>query len=86
MKSKIIMHTSITLALISTIILSSFTSKNKLSIDGAWSFVEVKTVKPDGTTTSVFPKKVWLFFQTIIIAFVGQAIMLSCEVGKWQIV
>ena len=37
--------------------LSSFTSKNKLSIDGAWAFAEVKTVKPDGTTSSVFPKE-----------------------------
>jgi hypothetical protein len=57
MKSKFTMLTSITLVLVSTIMLLSFTSKKKLSIDGAWSFVEVKTVKPNGTTTSTFPKE-----------------------------
>jgi hypothetical protein len=54
-KSSIIKLTII--ASIITTILSSFTSKNKLSIDGAWSFVEVKTVKPDGTSSSTFPKE-----------------------------
>jgi hypothetical protein len=57
MKAKIIILTSTIFTIIVTTILSSFTSKNKLSIDGAWSFVEVKTVKPDGTTTSTFPKE-----------------------------
>jgi hypothetical protein len=38
-----------------SIILFSFTPKKKQLIDGAWSFVEVKTVKPDGTTSTVFP-------------------------------
>jgi hypothetical protein len=38
-------------------VISSFTTKNKLSIEGAWSFVEVKTVKTNGTTTSTFPKE-----------------------------
>jgi hypothetical protein len=50
----------IKLAIIASIItslLSSFTPKKQLSIDGTWSFVEVKTVKPDGTITSVFPKE-----------------------------
>jgi hypothetical protein len=45
------------IASIITTILSSFTSKKKLSIDGAWTFAEVKTVKPNGTTTSIFPKE-----------------------------
>lgn len=35
----------------------SFTSKNELSIEGAWSIVEVQTVKRDGTSTSTFPKE-----------------------------
>ena len=57
MKAKIIILTSTIFTIIVTTILSSFTSKEKLSIDGAWTFVEVKTVKPNGTTTSTFPKE-----------------------------
>ncbi len=38
-------------------IMSGFTSKNKLSIEGSWSIVEVQTVKVDGTSTSTFPKE-----------------------------
>lgn len=54
-KSTILTTTIVAIAFIT--IISSFTSKNKLSIEGAWSFVEVKTVKPDGTTISTFPKE-----------------------------
>jgi hypothetical protein len=57
MKAKISIILSIVLVTVLTTISSSFTSKKQLSIDGAWSFVEVKTVKPNGTTTSVFPKE-----------------------------
>jgi hypothetical protein len=57
MKTKFTILASAILMIIVTNILSSFTSKKKLSIDGAWSFVEVKTVKPDGTTSLVFPKE-----------------------------
>lgn len=57
MKVKIHFLTSTILTIIIISILSSFTSKNKLSIDGAWSFVEVKTVNRDGTTNSTFPKE-----------------------------
>lgn len=57
MKSVFSITLSIVLVLVLTTILSSFTKKNKLSIDGSWSFIEVKTVKPDGTTTSTFPKE-----------------------------
>jgi hypothetical protein len=57
MKSVFSMTLSIVLVLVLTTIISSFTSKNKLSIDGAWSFVEVKTVKLDGKITSTFPKE-----------------------------
>lgn len=35
----------------------SFTTKNKHSIVGAWRIVEVKTVKTDGTYSSVSPKE-----------------------------
>lgn len=57
MKSKINIHLSIIFILFLTMIFSSFTLKKKLSIDGAWSFVEVKTIKKDGTTSSTFPKE-----------------------------
>lgn len=57
MKKKLIFQMTVIVTLTLTTILSSFSQKNKLSIDGAWSFVEVKTVKPDGTTTSTFPKE-----------------------------
>jgi hypothetical protein len=54
------MKTSIILLLITTFtvtLISSFSPKKKLSIDGVWTFVEVKTVKPDGSSTSVTPKE-----------------------------
>jgi hypothetical protein len=57
MKAKISIILSIVLVMVLTTISSSFTSKKQLSIDGAWSFVEVKTAKSDGTTTSTFPKE-----------------------------
>ena len=57
MKAKFSILTSIILTLFLTITLLSFTPKKKFSIDGAWSFVEVKTIKKDGTTTSTFPKE-----------------------------
>jgi hypothetical protein len=39
------------------VVAMSFTTKNKHSIAGAWRIVEVKTVKSDGTYSSVFPKE-----------------------------
>jgi Multicopper oxidase len=48
---------SITILIMVIIISTSFTSKKKFSIDGAWSIVEVQTVKPDGKKTSKFPKE-----------------------------
>ena len=57
MKTKFFILANITLTLVLIIMLSSFTPKKKFSIDGAWSFVEVKTIKKDGTTSSIFPKE-----------------------------
>jgi hypothetical protein len=57
LKKKAIIITSICAAILFTTLVTSFTSKNKLSIDGAWSFIEVRTVKPDETSTSTFPKE-----------------------------
>lgn len=52
MKTKIILLINI----FTTIMVSSFSPKKKLSIDGVWKFVEVQTVKSDGTFSSVLPK------------------------------
>lgn len=57
MKAKFIFLTSATIALVSMTILLAFTSKKKLSIDGVWSFVEVQTVKSNGSHTSTFPRE-----------------------------
>jgi len=56
MKKEIILK-SICLAILFTIMVTSFTSKNKLSITGVWKIVEVQTVKSNGTYTSVFPNE-----------------------------
>jgi hypothetical protein len=55
MKIKIILA-SISLVLVGGFVLSSFSTKKKFSINGAWSIVEVETVKPDGTKSTTFPK------------------------------
>jgi hypothetical protein len=49
--------------------ISSFTSKNILSIDGAYSIVEVQTVKSDGSLTSVFPNESLAFFSNNYYSF-----------------
>jgi hypothetical protein len=53
MKAKFI---SFTFAIFITIMVVGFTSKKSLSIEGAWTFVEVLTIKSDGTVMSVKPK------------------------------
>ncbi|TAF92356.1 MAG: hypothetical protein EAZ14_01815 [Runella slithyformis] len=57
MKSRIVILISVIVTVSLITFLSSYTSKNKLSIDGAWSIVEVQTIKSDGSKTSVFPKE-----------------------------
>jgi hypothetical protein len=57
MKKKAIILISICLAILFTTLVMSFTSKNKLSIAGAWKIVEVQTVKSNGTHTSIFPNE-----------------------------
>ena len=57
MKSKSIVFASTIIAIITTTLLLGLTPDKKLSIDGAWSFIEVKTIKPDGSSTSTFPKQ-----------------------------
>lgn len=55
MKKQFLILPSISILILVTIF--SFTSKKKLSVEGVWRFVEVKTVKPDGSSTSTFPKE-----------------------------
>lgn len=43
-------------------LLVSFTKNKKISIEGNWKIVEVKTIKPDGTNSKVFPKESKAFF------------------------
>lgn len=57
MKAKFVLFSGVVIALGLTTLLLGFRSKQKLSVDGVWSFVEVQTVKPNGTFTSVFPKE-----------------------------
>jgi hypothetical protein len=57
MKEKAIILISICSSILFTTIVMGFTSKDKLSIVGAWKIVEVQTVKSNGTYTSVFPNE-----------------------------
>jgi hypothetical protein len=57
MKEETIILMTICLSILFTTIVMSFTSKDKLSIVGAWKIVEVQTVKSNGTYTSVFPNE-----------------------------
>ncbi len=57
MKTKFITLVTAIIAMFFTIILLGFASKNKLSIDGAWYFVEIQVVKSNGTYTSTYPKE-----------------------------
>lgn len=55
MKKQFLILASTSILILATIF--SFTSKKKLSVEGVWRFLEVKTVKPDGSSTSTFPKE-----------------------------
>lgn len=43
-------------------LLLNFTQSKKISVEGNWRVVEVKTIKPDGTFSKVFPKESQAFF------------------------
>ncbi len=62
MKPMFIMRSSAILLLVMAVMALSFSSKNKLSIDGTWSVAEVQTVKSDGTFMSTFPKESEVIF------------------------
>ena len=57
MKAKLLFLKSVIFTIFTSIILTSFTPKKQLSLNGAWSIVEVQTVKSNGTRTTVFPKE-----------------------------
>lgn len=57
MKTKFITLITTIIAMFFTTILLGFASKNKISIDGVWYFVEVQVVKSNGTYTSTYPKE-----------------------------
>jgi hypothetical protein len=59
----------IVIGFIAIVIAMSFTIKNKHSIVGAWKIVEVRTVKSDGTYTSVFPKESGAIFMGSYYSF-----------------
>jgi hypothetical protein len=83
MKAKIIILTGITLLLVIISILTSFTSKRKFSIEGAWSIVEVLTVKPDGTKSSTFPTEGLAIFADKHYSFCW--INHSATLRSWQL-
>ena len=61
MKNKLfkLPHTIFILAILSFL---SFTFSKKISVDGAWTIVEVQTIKSDGSSSKVFPIESHAFF------------------------
>lgn len=52
----------LTFSAILIFLLLNFTKSKKFSVEGNWRIVEVKTIKPDGTSSKVFPKESQAFF------------------------
>jgi hypothetical protein len=82
MKKKTIILMSICLAMLFATILMGFTLKKKLSIVGAWKIVEVLTVKPDGTKSSIFPTEGLAIFADRHYSFCW--INHSSTIRSWQ--
>jgi len=59
-----------------------FRPKPKLAIDGVWKIVEVQTVKPNGTLTSVFPTESQVIFSHNYYSFCWTSH--SSSVRNWQ--
>ncbi|MCU0340508.1 MAG: lipocalin-like domain-containing protein [Spirosomaceae bacterium] len=60
---KLIQRLMVILVGLAIITISSFTSKKKLSVDGAWTFVKVQTIRPDGSISTTIPKEGQAIFQ-----------------------
>lgn len=83
MKAKFIFTLSAIIAIVITTMLLSFGTKEKLSIDGVYSIVEVQTVKPDGSLTSLFPKESLVSFLNNYYSFCWTSDISG--VHTWQI-
>ena len=83
MKAKFIFTLSDIIAIVIATILFSFGTKEKLSIDGAYSIVEVQTVNSDGSLTSVFPKESLVSFSNNYYSFCWTSNI--SDVHTWQI-
>jgi hypothetical protein len=83
MKAKLIFTLGVIIAIVIITMLFSFGTKEKLSIDGAYSIVEVQTVKPDGSLTSVFPKESLVSFSNNYYSFCWTSNISA--VHTWQI-
>jgi hypothetical protein len=82
MKEKIIILIGICIAILFVAIEMSFTSKDKLSIVGAWKMVEVQTIKSNGTHTSVFPNESEVIFTGSYYSFCWTSH--TSSVRNWQ--
>jgi hypothetical protein len=54
MKNKLF-KLSLTIFILAILSFLSFTFSKKISVDGAWTIVEVQTIKSDGSSSKVFP-------------------------------
>jgi len=68
MKAKFIFTVAIIAIVIATV-LFSFGTKERLSLEGAYSIVEVQTVRSDGSLASVFPNESLAFFSNNYYSF-----------------
>lgn len=83
MKVKTAFLTSSALVLVVSSTLLSFSLKKKFSIKGAWSIVEVVTVKPDGTKSSIFPTEGLAIFADSYYSFCWMNH--SSTIRSWQL-
>lgn len=65
-----------------TILLFSFHQRPKIKLDGAWSIVEVQTVKKDGSSTSTFPIESQVIFSGSYYSFCWTSH--STTLRSWQ--
>jgi hypothetical protein len=60
---KLTQSLKVILVVLTIITVSSFAPKKKLSVEGAWTFVKVQTIRPDGTSATTIPKEGQAIFQ-----------------------
>lgn len=69
MKTVFMVLSGVMLAWTVATIIFGFTPKSSLSIDGVWSIVEVRTVKPNGTFNTTIPKESQAIFSKNYYSF-----------------